>query len=195
MRHARFRSRLRRFANLKKVADDNQEQNISGVEESLPAVSLEAHVAALSADRDQLTAEKAELKDRLLRALADFDNFKRRAERDRSDYVQFAAMDMVRDLVPVLEDFRRAMKVETADKEYAKGIELIYQRLLETLKKAGLEPIEAAGKPFDPNLHQAVDRVTSEEFDDQTVLEEYQSGYNFKGKLLRPAMVKVAVKP
>jgi molecular chaperone GrpE len=63
------------------------------------------------------------------------------------------------------------------------------------LKKAGLEPIEAAGKPFDPNLHQAVDRVQSDKYPDQTVLEEYQSGYNFKGKLLRPAMVKVAVKP
>ena len=177
------------------MADDNQEQNASSVEESLPAVTPEAQIAALTAERDQLAAEKADLKDRLLRTLADFDNFRRRADRDRSEYVQFAAMEMVRDLIPILDDFRRAMKVETTDKEYAKGIELIDQRLFETLKKAGLEPIEAAGKPFDPNLHQAVDRVQSEECPDQTVLEEYQSGYNFKGKLLRPAMVKVAVKP
>lgn len=155
----------------------------------------EAQIAALTGERDQLAAEKGEIKDRLLRTLADFDNFRRRAERDRSEYVQFAAMEIVRDLIPVLDDFRRAMKVETADKEYAKGIELIYQRLFETLKKAGLEPIEAAGKQFDPNLHQAVDRAESEDLPDQTVLEEYQSGYNFKGKLLRPAMVKVAVKP
>jgi len=161
----------------------------------LPVVTPEAQIAALTAERDQLAAEKADLKDRLLRALADFDNFRRRAERDRSDYVQFAAMEILRGLIPILDDFRRALKVETADKEYAKGIELIAQRLFETLKKAGLEPIEAAGKPFDPNLHQAVDRVQSEELPDQTVLEEYQSGYNFKGKLLRPAMVKVAVKP
>lgn len=161
----------------------------------MPVVTPEAQIAALTAERDQLAAEKADLKDRLLRALADFDNFRRRAERDRSDYVQFAAMEILRGLIPILDDFRRALKVETADKEYAKGIELIAQRLFETLKKAGLEPIEAAGKPFDPNLHQAVDRVQSEELPDQTVLEEYQSGYNFKGKLLRPAMVKVAVKP
>jgi len=177
------------------VAEDNQELKASGVEENLPVVTPEAQIAALTAERDQLAADKADLKDRLLRALADFDNFRRRAERDRSEYVQFAAMEMVRDLIPILDDFRRAVKVETADKEYAKGIELIDQRLFETLKKAGLEPIEAAGKPFDPNLHQAVDRVQSDEFPDQTVLEEYQSGYNFKGKLLRPAMVKVAVKP
>jgi molecular chaperone GrpE len=177
------------------VADHNQEPEVSGVDENLPVLTPEAQIAALTAERDQLAAEKADLKDRLLRALADFDNFRRRAERDRSEYVQFAAMEMVRDLIPILDDFRRAVKVETADKEYAKGVELIDQRLFETLKKAGLEPIEAAGKLFDPNLHQAVDRVQSEEWPDQTVLEEYQSGYNFKGKLLRPAMVKVAVKP
>jgi molecular chaperone GrpE len=140
-------------------------------------------------------AEKAEYKDRMLRTLADFDNFRRRAERDRSEYVQFAAMEIVRDLLPVLDDFQRALKVETPDAEYAKGVELIYQRLFEILKKAGLEPIDAAGKPFDPNRQQAVDRVHTDEFEDQTVLEEYQSGYNFKGKLLRPAMVKVAVRP
>jgi molecular chaperone GrpE len=177
------------------VADENQEQNVSDLEEGASVDTPEAQIAALTAERDQLAAEKAELKDRLLRALADFDNFRRRADRDRSEYIQFAAMDMVRDVVPILDDFRRAMKVETADKEYAKGIDLIFQRLFETLKKAGLEPIEATGKPFDPNLHQAVDRAESEELPDQTVLEEYQSGYNFKGKLLRPAMVKVAVKP
>ena len=176
------------------MADNNQERKSPGVDETLPDTP-ETQLAAVAAERDQLAAEKADLKDRLLRALADFDNFRRRAERDRSEYVQFASMEMVRDLIPILDDFRRAVKVETADKEYAKGIELIDQRLFETLKKAGLEPIEAAGKLFDPNLHQAVDRVQSEDWPDQTVLEEYQSGYNFKGKLLRPAMVKVAVKP
>jgi molecular chaperone GrpE len=167
------------------VADDNQETNVSEAAEEASNAPLEA----------QLVAEKAEYKDRMLRTLADFDNFRRRAERDRSEYVQFAAMEIVRDLLPVLDDFQRALKVETPDAEYAKGVELIYQRLFEILKKAGLEPIDAAGKPFDPNRQQAVDRVHTDEFEDQTVLEEYQSGYNFKGKLLRPAMVKVAVKP
>lgn len=161
----------------------------------MPVVTPEAQIAALTAERDQLAAEKADLRDRLLRTLADFDNYRKRAERDRIEYPQFAAMEMVRALIPILDDFRRAVKVETADKEYAKGMELIGQRLFEILKKAGLEPIEAAGKTFDPNLHQAVDSVQSEQYPDQTVLEEYQSGYNFKGKLLRPAMVKVAVRP
>jgi molecular chaperone GrpE len=85
--------------------------------------------------------------------------------------------------------------VETADRDYAKGVELIYQRMLDSLKKMGLEPIETAGKIFDPNLHQAVERVQTDEAEDQTILGEFQRGYNFKGKLLRPAMVKVAVHP
>jgi molecular chaperone GrpE len=178
------------------VADENQDQNSPALEDdSLPALTAETQLVELARERDRLAAEKAEAQDRLLRTLADFDNFRRRADRDRSDFIQFAALEIVRDLLPVLDDFQRALKIEIADKDYAKGIELIYQRLFETLKKAGLEPLNAKGKPFDPNLHQAVDRVQTDEFEDQTVLEEYQSGYNFKGKMLRPAMVKVAVKP
>ena len=103
-------------------------------------------------------------------------------------------MDLVKEILPVLDDFERALKVETADRNYSRGVELIYQRLYDALKKLGLEPIESEGKPFDPNLHQAVERVQTDEGNDQTILGEFQRGYNFKGRLLRPAMVKVAVK-
>jgi molecular chaperone GrpE len=156
---------------------------------------VDAESQPLTDQRDQLLMEKAELQDRLLRARAEFDNARRRAERERSEYLQFAATDQVKGLLPILDDFERALKVETADRNYAKGVELIYQRLAETLKKMGLEPIETAGRQFDPNLHQAVERVQTEEAADQAILGEFQRGYNFKGKLLRPAMVKVAVKP
>lgn len=173
------------------------DSNISDVspEGNVPAETLEGQLAALTAERDQLAAENAELRDQRLRARAEFDNARRRTERERSEFLQFAAMDLVKDLVPVLDDFERALKVETADRKYAKGVELIYQRLFETLKKLGLEPIETAGRVFDPNLHQAVERVETEEAEDQAVLGEFQRGYNFRGKLLRPAMVKVAVNP
>ena len=157
----------------------------------LPVNALEG----LIAERDQLAAEKADLQDRLLRARAEFDNARRRTDRERLEYTQFAAMDLVRELLPILDDFERALKVETADLEYAKGVELIYSRMAETLRKIGLEPIETAGKLFDPNLHQAVERVQTETEPDQAILGEFQRGYNFKGKLLRPAMVKVAVHP
>ena len=163
-------------------------------EETTPAVTLEGQLAAVTSDRDQVAAEKADLQDRLLRVRAEFDNFRKRSERERGDFIQFAAMDMVKDVLPVLDDFERALKVETADREYAKGVELIYQRLFDTLKKIGLEPIETAGRLFDPNVHQAVERVPTEEAEDQAILGEFQRGYNFKGRLLRPAMVRVAVR-
>jgi molecular chaperone GrpE len=104
-------------------------------------------------------------------------------------------MDLVREILPVLDDFERALKHETADQDYAKGVELIYQRLAESLKKMGLEAVETGGRQFDPNLHQAVQRVETDDAEDQSILSEFQKGYNFRGKLLRPAMVKVAVKP
>jgi molecular chaperone GrpE len=163
--------------------------------EDLPAVTVEGELQAVTADRDKLAAEKSELHDLLLRKQAEFENFRRRTERDRYDFLQFAGMETVRELLPVVDDFERALKVECADANYAKGIALIHQRLSDILKKLGVEPLEAAGKPFDPNVHEAVVRVPTDEVEDQTVLEEFQKGYNFKGKLLRPAMVKVAVRP
>ena len=101
----------------------------------------------------------------------------------------------MRQILPALDDFERASKAETADREYAKGVELIYQRLSEILRRMGLEPMETAGQRFDPNQHQAVQRVETKDAEDQTILEEFQKGYNFRGKLLRPAMVSVAVRP
>ena len=177
--------------------DQLPESNLSEVpsDDQTPALTPEGQIAALSAERDQLAAEKADLGDRLLRARAEFDNARRRFERERSDYVQFAAMDLVKEILPILDDFERALRVETADQSYAKGVELIYQRMSDVLRKLGLEPIETAGKPFDPNIHQAVERVPTEEAEDQTILGEFQRGYNFRGKLLRPAMVRVAVRP
>jgi len=178
------------------VDTQNPDPKLSDVssEDNLPAETAEGQLAAVAAERDRLAAEKSELYDRMLRTQADFENARRRAERDRSEFLQFAAMDLVRQIVPVLDDFERALKVETCDPNYAKGVELIYQRLYETLKKMGLEPVETEGKQFDPNLHQAVERVETEEAPDQAILGEFQKGYNFKGKLLRPAMVRVAVR-
>jgi len=162
---------------------------------TLPALTPEGQLAALTAERDGLLADKADLQGRLLYLRAEFDNFRRRAETQRSEFFQFAAMELLREMLPVVDDFERALKTETTDREYAKGVELIRQRLAESLKKMGLETIETAGRPFDPNLHQAVERVETEEAEDQSILGEYQKGYRFKGRLLRPAMVRVAVKP
>ena len=174
---------------------DRSEVSEPADDNDLPAVTLEGELQALTAERDNLSAEKAELYDRLLRKQAEFDNFRKRTERERSEFLQFAGMEFAREMLPVIDDFERALKVQSTDQNYTKGIELIYQRLADILKKMGVEPIEATGKKFDPNLHEAVVRVPSDEAEDETVLEELQRGYNFKGKLLRPAMVKVAVRP
>jgi molecular chaperone GrpE len=154
-----------------------------------------ADLAALTAERDQLAAEKADLFDRLLRRTAEFENFRRRAERERAEIIEFAASEIVRELLPVLDDFERALKVSSAGQEYAKGMALIYQRLLEALKRHGLEPVPSEGQKFDPHLHHAVETAPAEGVEDQTILEEKCPGYNFRGRLLRPAMVKVALKP
>jgi molecular chaperone GrpE len=154
----------------------------------------ETTLDAVTAERDQLLVERADLQDRLLRRQAEFDNFRRRAEREKADVVEYANAESVRALIPILDDFERALKVESADGEYVRGMELIYQRLTDSLKKLGLEPITSTGQKFDPNLHHAVDRAETDEVEEDTILEEYQRGYNFRGKLLRPAMVKVAVR-
>src|ERR1051326_3040333 len=163
-----------------------------GVAGSDPAGASD--LEALTAERDRLAIERADLQDRLLRRQAEFDNFRRRAARERADVLEYANTQTVRSLLPILDDFERALKVESGDSEYARGMELIYQRLADSLKKLGLEPITSTGEHFDPNIHHAVDSVETDEVEDHTILEEYQRGYNFRGKLLRPAMVKVAVR-
>lgn len=150
---------------------------------------------AAATETSRLAKEKAELQDLLQRRQAEFENYRRRVERERSDLYEFAAMDAVKALLPVLDDFERALKIESTDKEYARGMEIIYQRLYESLKKLGLEPISEEVPLFNPHIHHAVEMVDTKDHPDQTILEEYQRGYYFKGRLLRPAMVKVAVNP
>src|SRR5215467_1767166 len=150
-----------------------------------PAASLEE----VTAERDRLIEEKNDLLDRLLRRQAEFDNFRRRAEREKADVLEYANTESARAILPIVDDFERALKMESSDKEYARGMELIYQRLSEALKKLGVEPIASKGKKFDPNLHHAVEMVETADVEDHTILDEYQRGYNFRGRLLRPAMV------
>ena len=173
------------------------EQELEGQQGPAPADDPDpaALLAAAATERDQLAAEKADLQDRYLRAQAEFQNFRRRVEKEKLDLAEYASSETVRGLLPILDDFERALRTECADKDYAKGMDLIYQRLLDALTRLGLEPLLADGQPFDPNLHHAVEMVETDGAPDHTVLAEFQPGYKFKGKLLRPAMVKVAVEP
>ncbi|MCU1336634.1 MAG: GrpE protein [Bryobacterales bacterium] len=170
--------------------ETNPDRNDDRAEVDSPAA-----LEAITAERDRLAAENAELQDRCVRAMAEFQNFRKRSEKDRLEFSEYASIEAVRTLLPIVDDFERALQTETADKTYAHGLELIRQRLFDALKKLGLEPIVVQGEPFDPHIHHAVEMVETEEVPDHTVLGEFQRGYNFKGRLLRPAMVKVAVEP
>jgi molecular chaperone GrpE len=174
---------------------ENKELNIDGKQDDPLAEDKQAEqLDQLQIERDGLKVERDELKDLLLRRQAEFDNFRKRSEKERSEYVQYSGMEMLRELLPIVDDFDRAMKVEGGSPEYTKGVQMIHSRMYDTLKKQGLEPIEPAGKSFDPHLHQAVERVETKDAEEGKILGEFQRGYNFKGKLLRASMVKVAVR-
>ena len=143
---------------------------------------------------DALRKEKDALQDRLLRTAAEFDNYRKRVDRDRRDQAEAATADALADLLPVIDDLERALKAPTgADNDgFRKGIELIHQRMLELLRKRGAKPIDAVGTDFDPRYHQAVAHETSADHREGEVMEEFARGYMLGDRLLRPAMVKVA---
>jgi molecular chaperone GrpE len=183
-----------RFVNLKLEPHmTDQETPQPGAEKAQTGEELVETPESIAAERDQLLTEKSDLQDALLRRAAEFDNFRKRTERERSDLCEYAAADAVSAMLPVLDDLDRALKMQTADDDFVKGVELIYQRMVEVLAKLGLQPIEAVGQPFDPNFHHAIEMVQTDEHEDQTVLAELLRGYTFKGRLLRASMVKVAV--
>lgn len=151
--------------------------------------------ADLAAACQKLRAEKDALYDRLLRKQAELENLRKRMQREKEEFLQHATADLIRALLPTLDGFERALKQRDADvpAQYYQGMELIYRDLLEVLKRAGLAPLETVGKTFDPHLHQAVETVATSEYHDQEIVEEFQRGYQLKQRLLRPAIVKVAV--
>jgi molecular chaperone GrpE len=177
------------------AAAQGAEQRTAEDADAVAIVDSAAQLAAIAAERDRLAAEKAELQDRLLRRMAEFENFRRRADREKAELRDFSTMETIRHVLPVLDDFERALAAETSDKEYAKGMELIYQRLAAELQKLGLEPISTAGQKFDPHIHHALEMQPAAGVEEHAILAELQKGYNFRGKLLRPALVRVAVAP
>ncbi|PYR76623.1 MAG: nucleotide exchange factor GrpE [Acidobacteria bacterium] len=143
---------------------------------------------------DALRKEKDALHDRLLRTAAEFDNYRKRVDRDRRDQVDAATADAVVDFLPIVDDLERALKAPTGgDSEgFRKGVELIHQQMVDLLRKRGVRPIEAVGAEFDPRYHQAVAQEASADHREGEVMEEYARGYMLGDRLLRPAMVKVA---
>ena len=157
-----------------------------------PAMSHEQ----LAAQHEKVLAEKKELFDRLLRKQAELENVRKRSQREKEEFRQLATEDLIRSLLPTLDGFERALGQRDAStpEVFYKGLELIYKELREVLGRAGLEPVETRGKLFDPHLHQAVETVESNSHRDQEIVKELQRGYKLRHRLLRPAIVRVAVK-
>lgn len=145
----------------------------------------------------KLSADLEELRQSLLRHQADFANYRKRAEKENKEAFQRASARVIEGLIPVIDGFEHALAAhrESEYQSYRKGFELIYKQLIDNLARLGVERIEPLGKPFDPHLHQAMERAVTSDHADGTILEVYQPGYVYHGRVLRPAMVRVAVHP
>ena len=136
--------------------------------------------------------DATEWKNRYMRTLADFENFRKRGERERQDFQKYALANLLRDLLPVLDNFDRALDHAEEGDDFHKGVLMIYKQLYDTLQKGGLKPIDQAGVPFDPNIHEGVMREEDPSVPSGTVIAILQKGYFLHDRLLRPAMVKVS---
>jgi molecular chaperone GrpE len=156
---------------------------------------------AMPGDQQEIEAlkkDRVNLYDRLLRKQAEFDNYKKRMDREKSEFMQFASSELIKELLNALDSFDLAIRNAAAEGEGGektlRGFELIYKQLQDTLTRFGLKPIEAKGKTFDPNFHQAVSTQATKDVEENTVIDEMRKGYTLNGRLLRPAMVSVSVK-
>jgi len=159
------------------------------------ATGGDPQVAVAESELDKLRAERNDLFERLARLQAEFDNYRKRAAKENADFRDFAVSDAARALLPVIDSFTLALKNSAAKPEdLRKGVELIFKQLQDVMQKLNVERVPAQGEPFDPRVHEAIEMVETDAAPDHHVLEELQPGYRIKGRLLRPAMVRVAKK-
>ena len=175
----------------------NKEDDDPSVEQSADAQALAADSAKAQTEMAKLGADLEELRQTMLRRQADFDNFRKRIEKERFEDSKRATARVIEGLIPVIDGFEHALAAhrEAEYENYRKGFELIFKQLLENVTKLGAERIDPVGNSFDPHLHQAVDRAETTDHADGTILQVFQPGYVFHGRVLRPAMVRVAVHP
>jgi molecular chaperone GrpE len=174
--------------------EDNRANDSNETPAADPAPREAGAPAATATAPADIQRERDEFKDLLLRKSAEFDNYRKRVERDRQALNDAAAASVLEELLPLVDDMERALKVEAAGdvETYRRGVELIYSKLNEILKKRGVRPIEALGADFDPYYHQAVSHEHAEGKREGEIIEEFRRGYMLGDRLLRPSMVKVA---
>nr|WP_246153750.1 nucleotide exchange factor GrpE [Terriglobus albidus] len=163
------------------------------MQEQAVAAPVEGTEAATAAELETVKAERDSLVDRLARLQAEFDNFRKREAKERSEFRDYAVSNAVEHFLPVLDNFQLALKSQGSAEQLRSGVELILKQMEEALKTLGVTPVETVGAQFDPRFHEALGSVETSEYPDHQVLEEVRRGYRIKDKLLRPAMVKIAV--
>ncbi|MHA2853270.1 nucleotide exchange factor GrpE [Paenibacillus lautus] len=164
-------------------------------EQEIP-VTESADEAAGSAELEKLQAELQEQQQRTLRVQADFDNFRRRTQKEKEDLGKYASSKLITELLPVIDNFERALQASEENPEFesfSKGVSMIFRQLESVLATEGLSAMKSVGEPFNPEYHQAIMQVESDEYEEGIVVEEVQKGYMLKDKVLRPAMVKVSM--
>jgi molecular chaperone GrpE len=165
-----------------------EEQHLD-IDHELPAGE---DTEAQSTELEKLRAERDSLVDRLARMQAEFDNARKRAAKEQQDFRDYALVDTIKAIIPVLDSFDRALQSSPQKSEFHAGMELVHKQLMDALTKLGVKPVSAEGEQFDPRYHEAIEMVDTHDANDQQVLQELQRGYKLKERLLRPAMVKVA---
>jgi molecular chaperone GrpE len=178
------------------INNEDAAQGQSGAEASEEAKAASESVAT-DAEFAKLTAELNDLRQTLMRRQADFDNYRKRIEKERAEDSKRYTARVVEGLIPIIDGFEHALAAhrEAEYENYRKGFELIYKQLIDNITRLGVERVDPLGKPFDPHLHQAMDRTETVDHEDGTILQVFQPGYIFHGRVLRPAMVRVAVHP
>jgi molecular chaperone GrpE len=177
-----------------------REDQVGDAERSRGETTSKADASTESRDADalepeKLAADRDQYLDLLRRKTAEFDNYRKRVERERGELNEFAAADVLTEILPVMDNLERALSAAADTSRvdaYRQGVELIYQQLLEVLRKRGVTPIDAVGQDFDPHVHHAVSQERSSGHRDGEVIEELRRGYRLGDRLLRPALVKVA---
>lgn len=195
---------MKRAVEEKELEKENQETEASEEKEAKASETDKETEKSEDAGKKEKAPEKKkdpkdekidELNDKLRRSMAEFDNYRKRTDKEKSAMYEIGAKDVIEKILPIVDNFERGLNTIPEDAKgtaFAEGMEKIYKQFVKTLDDLGVKPIEAVGKPFDPNFHNAVMHVEDEEFGENIVAEEFQKGYTYRDSVVRHSMVKVA---
>ncbi|MBS6444955.1 MAG: nucleotide exchange factor GrpE [Ruminococcus sp.] len=177
--------------NLEDTSVDVDVDNNTIEQDENSSVEQESQATGNEVDTSDLEKQLQEEKDKYLRLYAEFQNYRNRTTKEKTEAYNNAIADCIKQILPVIDNFERALTQECADESYKSGMEMIFKNFMSILNKLGVKEIEALGKPFDPNVHHAIQQCESDEYESDMVCNVFQKGYTLNERLIRPAMVQV----